>query len=211
MDSWYSLILDRNLWFMAKLFQKLLKLLRVKSKLTITYHPQSDRTTKQFNQEIKVYILIFCSSNPETWHQSLGTMEFTHNNWQHSDRQWTFFELILGKSPVAIPISFKNTKFPLIEEWIESLQKYWEKALVAHELARRKLAERKENKFILFIKRQQVWLDSRNLKTNYHKKMSPQKKGFFKISEVLGPVTYCLKLPETWRIHNIFHAVLLMP
>ena len=27
--------------------------------------------------------------------------------------------------------------------------------------------------------------------------------------EVLGPVTYRLKLPTTWRIHNVFHAALL--
>ena len=31
------------------------------------------------------------------------------------------------------------------------------------------------------------------------------------ITEVLGPVTYRLKLPTTWRIHNVFHAVLLRP
>ena len=56
-----------------------------------------------------------------------------------------------------------------------------------------------------------VWLDARNLKTNYHKKMAPKREGPFKISEVLGPLTYKLELPNTWRIHNVFHAVLLMP
>jgi hypothetical protein len=31
------------------------------------------------------------------------------------------------------------------------------------------------------------------------------------INEILGPVTYQLKLPESWRIHNVFHATLLQP
>ena len=44
------------------------------------YHPQSNGTTECFNQEIEAYIGIYCSSNPETWHKSVGTMEFTHNN-----------------------------------------------------------------------------------------------------------------------------------
>ena len=43
------------------------------------------------------------------------------------------------------------------------------------------------------------------------KKMGLKHEGPFKIEEVLGPITYQLKLPETWRIHNVFHAVLLQP
>ena len=31
------------------------------------------------------------------------------------------------------------------------------------------------------------------------------------ISDVSGPLTYWLDLPTSWRIHNIFHAVLLRP
>ena len=57
--------------------------------------------------------------------------------------------------------------------------------------------------------RDQVWLDSRNLKTIYHKKMKPKREGPFSITEVLGPVTYRLQLPVTWWIHNVFHAALL--
>ena len=47
--------------------------------------------------------------------------------------------------------------------------------------------------------------------TNYHKKMAPKWEGPFEIEEVLGPVTYQLKLPETWKIHKVFHATLLCP
>jgi Chromo (CHRromatin Organisation MOdifier) domain len=49
------------------------------------------------------------------------------------------------------------------------------------------------------------------MKTNYYKKMAPKRKEPFKVEEVLGPVTYQLKLPTTWKIHNVFHAVLLKP
>ena len=62
-----------------------------------------------------------------------------------------------------------------------------------------------------FVKGQKVWLDTRNLKMSDHKKISPRREGLFEIDEVLGPVTYRLKLTETWKIHNVFHAILLWP
>jgi Chromo (CHRromatin Organisation MOdifier) domain len=56
-----------------------------------------------------------------------------------------------------------------------------------------------------------VWLDSRHLKTNYHKKTALKREGPFKVKEILGPVTYQLKLPKSWQIHKVFYATLLCP
>jgi hypothetical protein len=41
--------------------------------------------------------------------------------------------------------------------------------------------------------------------------MAPKQERPFEIEEVLGPVTYQLKLPESWQIHKVFHAALLWP
>jgi hypothetical protein len=86
-----------------------------------------------------------------------------------------------------------------------------EEALAAHELARTRIANWKQSKFVPFEKDQKVWLDTRNLKMNHHKKIAPKHEGPFEIDKVLGPVTYQLKLPESWKIHNVFHAALLRP
>ena len=112
---------------------------------------------------------------------------------------------------MAIPTSFENTKFPSVEDKLQQLQKDREEALAAHELTRKRMAECWKNKFTRFKLGQQVWLDTRNVKTHYHSKMAPKREGPFKISEVLRPLTYRLQLPFTWRIHDVFHAVLLMP
>ena len=39
--------------------------------------------------------------------------------------------------------------------------------------------------------------------------MKPKREGPFEITKVIGPVTYQVKIPKTWRIHNVFHATLL--
>ena len=92
---------------------------------------------------------------------------------------------------------------------MNDLMKSREEALAAHELARTRMIERRRTTFIPFKRGDKVWLDTRNVKTNYHKKIAPKREGPFEIVKVLGPVTYQLKLPETWKIHNVFHAALL--
>ena len=92
---------------------------------------------------------------------------------------------------------------------MKQLQKNREEALAAHELARTRMIEQRRSNFTSFRKGEKVWLDSRNLKTLYHKKMAPKREGPFEIIDVLGPLTYRLNLPEAWRIHNVFHASLL--
>ena len=57
-----------------------------------------------------------------------------------------------------------------------------------------------------------VWLETTNLHLQYPcKKLSPKWLGPFKITQVLSPLVYRLKLPPTWKIHNVFHAGLLSP
>ena len=41
--------------------------------------------------------------------------------------------------------------------------------------------------------------------------MTQRREGPFTITKKLGPVTYELKLPDHWKIHNRFHIQLLMP
>jgi hypothetical protein len=105
-----------------------------------------------------------------------------------------------GEARIAIPMTFKNTKFPSVAEKIKNLVTSMEEALAAHELARSCMAERIKSNFFFvpFKKDQMVWLDLRHLKTNYYKKMAPKREGPFQIEEVLEPVTYQLKLPESW-------------
>ena len=206
-----QIISDRDPRFAAHAFRELLKLLNINSSLSTAYHPQTDGATERTNQEIEAYLSIYCASHPEEWLKSLTTLEFTHNNRRHADRLHTPFELILGDTPLSVPITFQHTKYPSIEEKMKRMISEREEALAAHELARTRMMNRKQSNFTPFSVGQKVWLDTRNLKVNYHKKMAPKREGPFNILEVLGPVTYRLDLPTSWRIHNVFHATLLRP
>ena len=58
---------------------------------------------------------------------------------------------------------------------METLFQNREEALAAHELARSCMIDRRKSTFVPFKKGDKVWLDSRNLKTIYHKKMKPKR------------------------------------
>jgi Integrase zinc binding domain/Integrase core domain len=203
-----KIISDRGPQFAAKAFRAMLSRLGVNLVLSTAYHLQMDGTTEWVNQEIKVYLAIYCHSHPETWKKNLATLEFTHNNRRHADRPKTSFEIIQGESPKVLPLTYENTKFPSIDDKVKQMMADRDEALAAHELARTRIADRRQDTFILFTVGQKVWLDTRNMKTNYYKKMAPKREGPFEIEEVLGPVTYRLKLQTV--TNSYFFSFLLL-
>ena len=61
-----------------------------------------------------------------------------------------------------------------------------------------------------FQKGNKVLFESTNFKLPYlYQKLAPKQEGPFTIVEVIGLVMYKLNLPKKWRIHPVFHAVLL--
>jgi hypothetical protein len=57
-----------------------------------------------------------------------------------------------------------------------------------------------------------VFLDCRYIKTNHPcAKLEAKKLCPFKISAIINPIAFRLKLPATMKIHNVFHVSLLSP
>jgi hypothetical protein len=42
-------------------------------------------------------------------------------------------------------------------------------------------------------------------------KLVPRRHGPFEITDIISDVVYKLKLPPSWKIHDVFHALLLSP
>ena len=75
-----KIISDRGPQFASKSFRELLKLLGIKSALSMAYHSQMDGTMERVNQEIEAYLSIYFSSHPEDWPNVISILGFTHNN-----------------------------------------------------------------------------------------------------------------------------------
>jgi hypothetical protein len=104
---------------------------------------------------------------------------------------------MMGVNPLAIPWIHEYMKYPSIEEQVRGLINMREEALAAHEFACQRMLQQITSNFESFKLGQKVWLEARNLKTIYNKKIAPKREGPFKITKVLSPLTYSLDLPPT--------------
>lgn len=207
-----KIISDRGPQFASQVFQQLCKKLGIESALSTAYHPQTDGETERVNQELETYLRIYCADHPDTWTEHLPMAEFAHNNRPHSARNTSPFYLTMGYDPRPIPSVSSTSKVPSVEQRLANLQQIRDEARAAHELARAIMKERRTKGFVKFAKGQKVWLEAKNLRLKLpSRKLAPKREGPFVISDVLGPVTYRLKLPKTWKIHPNFHASLLSP
>ena len=101
---------------------------------------------------------------------------------------------------------------PALENRLLSLQEARKEALAAHETAQRIMREWNFKTFSPWKVGNKVWLETINLCLQYLcKKLSPKRLGPFEITQVLSLLVYHLKLPPTWKIHDVFHTGLLSP
>ncbi|ESK81447.1 retrotransposon nucleocapsid protein [Moniliophthora roreri MCA 2997] len=205
-----KIISDRDPRFAAAVFQETMKLLGVKHAMSTAYHPQSDGETERVNQEMEIYLRMFCSKEQTEWSSYLHMAEFAHNNRTHSVTRNSPFFMIMGYNPRPLPTAFKPTSVPSVEERLNKLRKLRGDVAGMMEIAWRKMIERASKGTDKFMEGQKVWLEGKNLDFGYpSKKLSPKREGPFLIEKVMGPVTYKLKLPHQWKIHPVFHAGLL--
>ena len=135
--------------------------------------------------------------------------EFTHNSTTHSSTQKSPFSLILGYEPRDYP-KIGQTFLPSLEDRLTLLDQAHDEALAAHDKSRQVMKERITLKFTPWKVGDKVWLEGKNLRLCYPtRKLAPRWEGPFEISHIISPLAYHLRLPPTWKIHNVFHTSLL--
>ncbi|HEX4850025.1 MAG TPA: integrase [Puia sp.] len=122
--GWPKIIIsDCGPQFSSQMFQDTAKAMGINSRMSTAFHPQTDGETERVNQELEIYLRIYCGLEPERWSSYLSMAEFAHNIKVHDATKNTPFNIILGTEPIGIPSAIPRFNSPTAEEKTRELQK----------------------------------------------------------------------------------------
>ena len=163
------MISNKGPQFTSAFTQELTCLLQYNIALSTAYHLQTNRETKQVNQELETYLRLLTLNRPKEWSSLLPMAEFTHNSTTHSITQQTLFSLMMGYEPHTYPLLAK----PSSPTWkiLTDLSTTQDNAQAAHKVAQQKMKEWITAKFSPWETGDKVWLETSNLHMNGPKKL----------------------------------------
>ena len=206
-----KVISDQDVHFTSKFTTELCRLLDIHQNISTAYHPQTDGASERTNQTLEQYLRIFCGTQQDNWHEWLPLAQYTKNSWPSAMTKKTPFDLLIGYTP-QIHQPTRKTNVPSLEQRLSFIQE----ARSAAQEAQRKAQDSwitDKPRFTPLTVGTKVWLEGTNLRlpSNLTPKMAPKRYGPFKVAAQISKVAYKLRLPPTWKIHDVFHASLLTP
>ena len=208
-----SVITDRNTIFTLKFYSTLAYCLKIKHKLSTTFHSQIDDQTKKLNVFMKQYLRVYVNFEQDDWVTLLSITEFAYNNSINASTDCSSFEVNLNfSSRISFEEFFDSRiKSVLVKQHAVHLSKLIEmfQKILNHVQIRQKKYANVRMKFMKYVIDDHVWLRSKNIRTKRNRKLEWKQFESFEIFDKIDKQVYKLVLSTRWRIHNVFHVFLL--
>ena len=126
-----SVISDRGPQFVAGLMRELNKMLGIETKLSMAYHPETDRQTERTNQELEQYLRMYVNHRQNNWAKWFATAEFAFNNKVHTATKTLPFQVNYGREPRMGFDIRKKGKNEKVEEFVREMKERHEEVRAA--------------------------------------------------------------------------------
>ncbi|QRW20758.1 Retrotransposable element Tf2 protein [Rhizoctonia solani] len=176
--------------FNNKFLRALYKHLGIDPHFSSAYHPQSNGQTERINPSIEHFLRAYLGVN-------------------QSSTGKTPFKALYGWEPTLTP-SNVPTDVPEADDLAQAMEAQWKEVELALRQSKQRMIAGEQGNPTEFGIGEEVWLDAKNvnLKT-LSPKLTEQRLGPFKVIEKISDQAYCLELPPTMQIHNVFYVGLL--
>ena len=204
-----KIISDQDPQFTSRFGKELCHLLDIRQNISTAYHPQTDGASERANQSLKQYPRMFCGTQQNNWHTWLPIAQYTKNSWPSATTKKAPFDLLVGYTP-RIYQPTRSTNIPTLEKRLTNIKE----AREAAQEAQRKVQDswiKQKPRYRPFAIGDRVWLEGTNLNlpANVTLKLSPRRYGPFRVVAVISNAAFKIELPPHWKIHNVFHMLLL--
>ena len=208
-------ISDRGPQFVSKFMKELYRLLGIRGNPSTAYHPQTDGQTERLNQEIEQYLQLFVNFKQDNWAEWLAIAEFAYNNRPSTATRQSPFFINAGQHPWTGKEPTEHSRVERAEDFarkMRQIRESAEKALGKAAERMKRAYDKKKKPSRQYEPGDKVWLDGQNLTTHRpSKKLGDLRHGPFMIERKVRDNAYQLKLPDTWRVHDVFNESLLTP
>ena len=183
------------------------------------YHPQTDGQTEATNRMVEMILRCILHESQEAhWERNLSMVEFVINNSPSQSIGYSPFYLNYGYHPITPVELLRDVETTAVEgvtTFVQRLQSVFGKAVQYLHRAqeRQKIQSDRRRREQVFQPGEQVLLSTEHLqlKNAPVRKLRTRFVGPFFVIRRIGKVAYELELPQTWKIHNVFHTSLLRP
>jgi len=215
-----SIVSDRDAKFTSRFWKSLFQTMGTKLAMSTAFHPQTDGQTERANRTLEDMLRAFVSYRQNDWDQFLSTAEFACNNAPNASTGMSPFRINYGRDPYNpyTGITKVPDEIPATADFLEGLTNSIKIATDALVLAKAN-QERNANKSrrdVSFKIGDQVLLSANHINLA-SQALRPTKKlqhrfiGPYNITHKVSAVAYRLELPESLKIHPVFHVSLLRP
>ena len=215
-----SLVSDRDPRFVSKFWTEFWKILGSKLRMSSAHHPQTDGQTEAANRVVEQVLRCTIHGSQEVahWERYLPMVEFVINSSSSPSTGYTPFYLNYGFEPVTPVTLIREADMTQIEGvnvFVQRMKKTFQLAMQmvhrAQERQKKQADQRRRDQ--RFYSGDQVLLSTEHLqlKNAPVRKLKRRFVGPFSVVRQVGPVAYELELPQSWKIHNVFHTSLLRP
>jgi hypothetical protein len=210
---------DRDPRFTSRFWKTLWQITGTSLRFSTAYHPQTQGQVERLNAVIEQVLrcTVHQMGEPRDWDNMLATIEFCLNSQVNRSTGYTPFYLCYGHHPVSPMMFLSDTDRVCVENvsrFTRRLDTIYHRARSHLQAANEKYKARYDRLHRPAQYHAGTWvlLSTRHLRLQGTPgKLQRRFVGPFRVASRIGTQAYRLELPDTWKIHDVFHISLLKP